>query len=48
MAISRVKSKFEHGGGRNRTTNSPESTCGNNSVPTRSPTSQRTTAQTTT
>ena len=41
-AICRVSSKFEPGGGRNRSTNSPESICGNNSVPTCNPSTQRT------
>ena len=33
-AISRVRSKLEPAGGRNRSTNWPESICGNSSVPT--------------
>ncbi len=41
-AICRVSSKFEPGGGRNRSTNCPESICGNSSVPTCIPSSQRT------
>ena len=41
-AICRVSSKFEPGGGRNRSTNWPESICGNSSVPTCIPSSQST------
>ena len=43
-AICRVSSKFEPGGGRNRSTNCPESTWGNNSVPTCNPSCQSTRA----
>ena len=45
IAISRVSSKFEPGGGRNRSTNSPESICGNSSVPICSPSTPMTSAQ---
>ena len=41
-AICRVSSKFDPGGGRNRSTNCPESICGNSSVPTCSPSTHRT------
>ena len=46
-AICRVSSKFEPGGGRNRSTNSPESICGNSSLPICTPSSQITRPQTT-
>jgi hypothetical protein len=46
VQIWRVISKLEPGGARKRITNSPESTCGNNSVPIRLPRTTSTRTQT--